>query len=218
MIDISMGKDEKAYYITNVKMKDDGENFIVFYADGHTEEQEFTAHNYNVYIYRMKHQVLDNRGAYVTTQEFVITMAILKAAKALIYSSAALFFTSGIQMPPVLRTAIIVLAILYNLGYSFKRMLEILDAYIKLTKYKSLEEFVSIMENFRIDIVDPVTGHEEDWYLFNIGDVTPTTNVEALKNWSTHMTSEYKKAESQRISELIKEKFPKRLIKNIKKA
>ena len=84
MIDISMGKDEKQYYITNVKMKDDGENFIVFYADGHTEEQEFTAHNYNVYIYRMKHQVLDNRWSYVATQNFVISMAILKAAKALI--------------------------------------------------------------------------------------------------------------------------------------
>ena len=217
MIDISMGKDEKQYYITNVKMKDDGENFIVFYADGHTEEQEFTAHNYNVYIYRMKHQVLDNRWSYVATQNFVISMAILKAAKALIYSSAALFFTSGIPMPPVLRAAIIILAILYNLGYSFKRMLEILDAYIKLGKYKSLEDFVNMMEDFRIDIIDPVTGHEEDWYLVNIGDIEPPTNIEALKNYSAHITPDYKKKESQRIAELIKEKYPKRLLKKPKK-
>ena len=218
MMDISMGKDEKPYYITNVKMKDDGENFIVFYADGHTEEQEFTAHNYNVYIYRMKHQVLDNRWTYIATQNFVASMAIVKAARTFLYSMAGLVLTSNIPMPTVLRVIIVALVMLYNAGYSFKRLLEVLDAHIKLGKYKSLEDFVNMMEDFRIDIVDPVTGHEEDWYLVNIGDIEPSTNIEALKKYSAHITPDFKKKESQRINELIKEKYPKRLLKKPKKA
>ena len=216
MMDISMGKDEKAYYITNVKMKDDGEHFIVFYADGHTVEHEFSAHNFNVYIYRMKHQILDNRWTYVATQNFIASMAVVKEFRTLMLSITGLFITSSIPMPAVLKAIITIIVVLYNVGYTFKRILEILDAYIKLGKYKSLEDFVNIMEDFRIDIIDPVTGHEEDWYLVNIGDIEPDTNIENLKLKAMTLTPEIKKEEGKRISELIKERFPKRLTKSPK--
>ena len=83
--------------------------------------------------------------------------------------------------------------------------------------FNSLEEFVDIMERLKIEITDPITGHEEDWYLINIGDIKPDTNIDNIKLMSANLTKEFKEREKERISELIKEKFPKRLVKAPKK-
>ncbi len=218
MMDISMGKDEKAYYITNVKMKDDGENFIVFYADGHTEEHEFTIHNYNVYIYRMKHQILDNRWSYKSVQQFVISLSVAKELKTLMLSITGLVLASGLPIPNLIKIIMIILVTLYNIGYSFKQLIAIVQAYIKLGMFNSLDEFVNIMEELRIDVKDPITGWDEDWYLINIGDIRPDTNIEAIKQKAKLLTTDDKKNESQKINQMIKEKFAKRLVKAPKQA
>jgi hypothetical protein len=72
------------------------------------------------------------------------------------------------------------------------------------------------MEKFRIDVIDPATLKEEDWYLFNIGDVDINTNISFLKVMSLGMTDEFKRIESERINELLKEQHEMNLAKKPK--
>ncbi len=213
MMDLSFGKDEKAYYIVNVKLNEDGKNFTVFYADGHTEEHPFLVHNYSVYIYRMKHQFLDNREKYEDTLKFVASMAIVKEAKMLLYSITGLMLMTNVNIPNALKIIMIVLLVLYNLGYALGKAVELLLIKTKLIEFAKTAEFVQMMENFRIDVIDPITGKEEDWYLFNIGDVDINSDIGILKVISMGINDEFKKEEGKRISSLFKDNYEKQLIK-----
>ena len=211
-----MGKDEKEYFVVNVKLNEDGKTFVVFYADGHQEEHPFLVHNYNVYIYRMKHQFLDNREKFDDTLKFVRSMKIVEEFKTLLVSLAALIFTTNVPIPNSLKIIIISLIALHNIRRVLEILAELLLIKIKLIESAKTAEFVNIMENFRIDVTDPITGREEDWYLFNIGDVDINSNIEILKLFSLGMSDEFKKKESERITSLLKDKHELNLVKKPK--
>ena len=218
MMDLSMGKDEKEFYVVNVKLKEDCKSFVVFFADGHTEEHPFLVHNYNVYIYRMKRQLLDKRESFEDTLKFVASMEVVKEFKTLLYSLAGIILTTNIDMHVALKTIIICLIGIYNAKKAIERLVELLLIKYKLLECAKTAEFVKIMEDFRIDATDPITGREEDWYLFNIGDIDINSNIGALKLFSMGFSDEFKKEESKRISELFKEKHEMSLIKKPKEA
>jgi hypothetical protein len=203
MMDVSLGKQEKEMYIVDVRLNEAGKSYIVTYADGRQEEQDFSVHNFCAYQYRMKQQFLDNKGKFVDTMEYMKCQEIIKEFKTILYSSAALMFMSTIPIPQVLNIIIISLLGIYNAGCAIARLFRIW-LYRKLRQgADNVEQFVREMEHFTIEVTDPNTGKKEDWYYYNISDANPYTVPEMLKYLHSIFTDEYKEAEGKRISKAL---------------
>ena len=71
----------------------------------------------------------------------------------------------------------------------------------------NVEKFVREMEHYTLDVVDPNTGKEDDWYYYNISDVNAYTDPATLEELASKFTKEYKEEESKRISANLKRNF-----------
>lgn len=54
MIDLTLNTKDRDSFITKLYLKENSNKFVVRYASGRLDEQDFTVHNFNVMLYRMK--------------------------------------------------------------------------------------------------------------------------------------------------------------------
>ena len=207
MMDVSLGKQEKEMYIMDVRLNENHKSYVVTYADGRQVEDDFSVHNFGAAQYRMKQQFLDNKGKFTDTMEFLQCQEVIREFKTIIYSMAGVVFMTGLNIPDVLHTIFLSLIGIYNAGSALASLYKIW-MFRKLSKgADNVEKFVREMEHYTLDVVDPNTGKEDDWYYYNISDVNAYTDPATLEELASKFTKEYKEEESKRISANLKRNF-----------
>ena len=206
MEDITLRKDDQKKYITKIELNDDVKSFKIKYADGHEETKEFSSvHNYNVYIHQMKEQFYRYGNNYYDFLHKQIKESIIKGLIELVLAIEAIIITSRSMDPGVLQTAILILTVLFSLGYIGRKLIEISFAGNSIGYLKDVEEFINIQEKIKVPITDPVTGKEDEWYLGNLSDINYDSNIGLYKFYATCLEDEEaKEEESARIMSLLK--------------
>ena len=213
MIDLSTSEKEKEYYVTGVEVSENGEEYILTYADGHKETRPFTIHNYNAEIYRMRDAFYSKKDSYLESLGRLKIKYQLKKVRIILLSLLGVVFTTSIELPLVAKIITYVLILLLTLVRLLHNRFTSTMIDIHILGITNTEEFISLMDKLKVDVVDPHNGGKEEWFLYNLNDVGPFTNVNLLGFIAAAMPEEIKKAEGERLSELFKEEYEKSLVK-----
>ena len=206
MEDITVRERDKKDFITKVLFDDSYKSFKVVYADGHIEEKEFTTvHNFNVYLHQMKEQFYRHEADFSKKMLEWIKDSIFKGLVELVLSIEAIILTSRLMDPGILKTAIIILTILFSLGYLGHKVKEIASAGLGLDYLNTVEKFIDIQEKIKIPVTDPKTGKEDNWYLASLSNVDLLTDISIYEHFATALQDdEIKQEQSEIFSKALK--------------
>ena len=213
MIDLSSSSIEKKCFITNVSLDGEGTSYIVTYADGHQEIHPFSVHNYNAVLHHMKEQFLNKKDRYVDQINEDTLKLIHEELVTLSYSIATIVLISGANLTDLKKLLFISIFLAIVSATSLYQMKKIREMKMKVGAVKKTEDFLKIMESFKIPVVDPNNGHEEEWYMYNLSDVSSRSNVDLIKKIADSYTPELRTKEGERLSEIFKENYEKKLRK-----
>lgn len=200
MLDFSKYSDDKDSYIKMIAIDEFFEYFKVFYASGRVEEHDFTIHNYHVYINRMEKQF--NLYKY-DFQADINKCFSDEARKNLI---ANVMIVVGILMSCSMDINLIIKIILFFLGgyiilYNLKKIIKIKEKLMELVNKAALIEILlEHKEEIALDVLDPISGNKEKWYMVDINNIGQFQSVIEFFIY----TQSYR-------SELIKEELSKDL-------
>jgi len=206
MEDLTFREKDKKDFITGIELNDDVKSFNVVYADGHKETKEFsTVHNFNVYLHQMKEQFYRYERDFTKFMHEWVKDSVIKSLVELVLSLEAIIITSRIAPDGIVKTIIIILTILFSLGYLGHKLKEIAAAGISLGYLNNVEEFISIQEKLKVPVTDPATGRKDDWYLANLSDVNIDSNIGLYKLYASSLEDdEVKEEESLRLTRILK--------------
>ncbi len=213
MIDLSSSSIEKKCYITNVSLDGDGTSYIVRYADGHQETHPFSVHNYNAVLHHMKEQFLSKKDRYIDQINEETTKLVRNELVTLTYVVASTIMFSGANTTDLEKLLGISLFLLLASGVTLYQRKKIREMRMKIGAVKKTEDFLNIMESFKIPVIDPNNGREEEWYMYNLSDVSSRSNVDLIRKIAESYTPELRMQEGERLSEIFKENYEKRLRK-----
>lgn len=205
-MDISTSLEDKKYYVVDVSLADDTDEYIVTYADGHQVKLPFTVHNFNAEIYRMRSQFLESKDKYVEAISALAAKTVNDEIKTLLFSLVGVVLTTNMDLPVVMKTILILTVVLLAIRRSLNNYSRLYLVGNSMEAVEKTEEFIEIMDRFKIEVVDPLTNKKEDWFWYNLSKIEPKTNVNALKLLSLAFTPEIKEEEGEKISKLLLER------------
>lgn len=170
MLDLSKYVDDKDSYISRVEISPDFKTFKVIYASGREEENEFSIHNYQVYLYRMEEQFKQNSIHY---KREVGGEFLKQCRSSLIWSIldiAGMIFAMGSDFaiaPKILLTFMGGLALVNNIIRVSNAVKEVR---FKGMKAAIVEAYLQHKEDFAIDVKNP-HGGDEKWYVVDVNDL-----------------------------------------------
>ncbi len=203
MIDLSSSEKEKESYVTGVELNDDCTEFITTYADGHTEKHPFSIHNYNVEIYRMVNQFNSRKNQKIELLLEKLVKLVGKKVKTMILSLIGVVFTVAVPLAGIYKIIAILLIVLYNIKLELENRKKIGEINESLSKLRNTQMCIELLENFKVDVTDPRTGRQEEWFLIDPSIFDGKVNPFAMVAMSSAMTPEVKEIEGQRISFLL---------------
>ena len=206
MEDLTFREKDRKNFITGIELNDDIKTFNVVYADGHKETKEFNSvHNFNVYLHQMKEQFYRYEKDFTQFMHEWIKSSIIKSLVELVISLESIIITSRVAPDGIIKTIIIILTILFSLGYLGHKLKEISAAGISLGYLNDVNEFITIQEKLKVPVTDPVTGRKDDWYLANLSDVNIDSNIGLYKLYASSLENdEVKEEESLRLTRILK--------------
>ncbi len=171
MIDLTLNEKDRDSFITKLYLKDGMEQFIVKYASGRLEEQDFSIHNFNVMLYKMEEQFLEYKDVYgrslVKLQGRAHARKLIEAIMAIV----GVYLTVNMAIPSFIQTMIVILLAGFTFMYqaSYSKVSNICQNHL-YTLFLA-DKFMEIKEKFKIQIHDKKTNQEEDWYLVSLSNV-----------------------------------------------
>lgn len=198
MFDLTLNKEDKDSYIVDAIMNDDG-TYTVKFASGREETYPFSIHNFQVELYRMEEQfelygkdylekIYPNGGM----RSFLLGIMIAAdIAYVKVIFDEGLNFTRG-----------------WLFGYALYMLLPRLIPHIKSRKlYKEAKKKIALMklylenkEQFKVEVVNPNNGNNEDWYLVNLANIDDFETEKDLNNYLLNLTKEEKEHQAQEMS------------------
>lgn len=171
MLDLSKYIEDKDSYISKVAISDDFKKFKVIYASGREEENDFSIHNYQVYLYRMEQQYRDNVGHYKRE----VSGEFFKEFKSsLIWSIVdviGIIFQCNLDTPAWSKMIFILLFVLAIVSNFMKVTSKLAECKYKMNKAVIVESYLANKEQFAMDVKDPASGREEKWYVLDVNDL-----------------------------------------------
>lgn len=176
MLDLSKYADNKDSYIVNLEIDKLFDKFKVTYGSGRIEEHDFSIHNYQVYINRMEQQYRDYSQDYVDelNNEFIRNVVKVLVENVIIMGGVAL--ECGLDIHLAIKIALAFLGSLvfsYNLYRVMKYKRKTLDEADKLAL---IELCIKKKEDVALDVIDPVSGRNEKWYMVDVNNVEQFNN------------------------------------------
>ena len=195
MLDLTLKKEDKDSYITNVKYNEDG-TYTVTYASGREETNPFSVHNYQVELFRMERQFNEYNEEYVQRiwnngpiRAFLLGTLLIADAFYISY-----ICDSGPNVFNILLLSLMVL----------QQVPRFIDFFIGLKKYlfakkkvEVIKEYLGNKNQFSVPVEDK-NGREEDWYLVDLGNIDQFEDVKSLNDYVLTLTPEVR--EEQGIS------------------
>ena len=202
MFDLTLNEEDKDSYIVDVVMNDNG-TYTVFFASGREETYPFNIHNFQVELYRMEEQfslygkdylekVYPNGGI---RSSLLAMMLVADVAYLKLILDEGINFARG-----------------WCLGYALYMLITRLVPHLKSRKlYIEAKRKIALiklyLENknkFKIDVINPHTGKEDEWYLVDMANIDEFQNVEDLNNYMLKLTDEEKRKQSDEMTLYLK--------------
>ena len=202
MIDLTLKKEDKDSYITNVILNEN-HTYTVTYASGREETSPFSIHNYQVELYRMENSFKEHGDEYVKR---IWNNGPIRA-----YILGLLLVADGLYISTIVKNGANVFNIIFLGLMLLQQVPRFIEFFVGLKKYllakKKVELYKTYLENknqFRIPVKDS-NGRDEDWYLVDLANIDLFENVKELNDYLLTLTPSVK--EEQGIS--LTKKFSK---------
>ena len=202
MFDLTLKEEEKDSYIVDVVMNDDG-TYTVSFARGRKETYPFNIHNFQVELYRMEEQfslygkdylekVYPNGGI---RSSLLAMMLVADVAYLKFILDEGINFARG-----------------WCLGYALYMLITRLVPHLKSRKlYVEAKRKIALiklyLENksqFKIDVINPHTGKDDEWYLVDMASIDTFKNEDELKTYLNNLTEEVKMQKSEEMTLRLK--------------
>ena len=198
MFDLTLDKEDKDNYIVDVHVNDDG-TYTVRFASGREETFEFSIHNFKVELYRMEEQFEKYGKDYL---KYVYPAGKFRTALL-----GILLVVDIISLKNLLEDGFSFAGV-WCLAYGLYVLLGRGIPHIKQRKlYVEAKKKLAILkkyfenrEEFKVQVIDPNTNREEDWYLVDLGNIDQFANVKEYDEYVSSLTPEKKSEESQKLS------------------
>lgn len=207
MIDITLKDEEKDSFITRVYLKEGSDKYVICYASGRQEEVLFSIPNLNESFLKMEQQFLEHKDSFIDSSLQTARRANLNKLIEAFVAVGALFITSVIDIPMLLKVLIIMISALFTLCFQQQQSALVADIENNLRVVSTAEEFLKRKNDFIIKVTDPMTNLEEDWYLLTLSDIESLYNPEMIKQLADTITPEMKKEESMLTVETLKKRM-----------
>ena len=202
MIDLTLNDKDRDGFITQLFLKENTDKFIVKYASGRLEEQDFSIHNFNQTLYLMEEQFLKYREAYVKNNLRIQSKIQAKKLVEALIAILGIVVTVNMPIPEIVQGIIVGILALYTFLYQVEASHIIDYGRASIETVKTADKFLQMKDDFKITITDPKTGEDEDWYLVTLAGIERICGLGHLKFLSEMLTDEIKneeRAETERI-------------------
>ena len=198
MFDFTLREEDKDTYIVDVHMNDNGTYTVVF-ASGREETFEFSIHNFQVELYRMEDQFEQfSKGyldrVYPAGKKRTALLGMVLVVDAMVFKNMLEegFTFSGVW------------CLIYGLYVVLSRgipQLKQRQLYVEAKKKLAiLKRYFEDRDKFKVQVVNPYTGSEENWYLVDLANIDQFKSVKEYDDYLSRMTPEKKEEEAQKLS------------------
>lgn len=189
MIDLTLKKEDKDSYITNLRLNEE-HTYTVTYASGREETCPFSIHNYQVELYRMENSLKEYGDEYVKR---IWNNGPMRA-----YILGLLLVADGLYISTIVKNGANVFNIIFLGLIILQQVPRFIEFFVGLRKHllakKKVELYNIYLENkdqFKIPVKD-YNGRDEDWYLVDLGNIDQFDDVKALNDYLLSLTPSVK--------------------------
>lgn len=207
MINMALNDKDKEDYIIGVSFLELGEKLKIIYADEHVEIEDFSLLRLNEIWRKMERQFETYKDTYCKVCYERSLKAILKSLGEAILAIGAVYFTTNLDMPLILKGLIIIFIAFSSIYYQRIWSLENKISNYMINKVNIIEEFINNKDKFKIRIVNPQDGLEYDWYLLTLSGIDEITDVRTLNLIGKSLTTEVKEDEKKNTERFLSKKM-----------
>ena len=184
MIDLTLNKEDKNKFITNVLMAVTGECFFIVYADGSFEKKDFNIESYNEVLLQMEREYFQYKEAYIKQLNHRRLINSIKIITVDLISIISFYFSLSIDVEDLLKIALSFLIAITGI-FIHQQINERLQEISDETAILSLmEEFIKRKEEFALDVVDKETGENKKWYVVNLSNIYKIASPSTLNRYT----------------------------------
>lgn len=180
MLDFSKYAEDKDSYIVSIAIDELFDRFKVTYASGKVEEHDFSIHNYQVYILRMEEQYRLYKNDYEKDLNEQFTEEVKKCVITNVVTMMGIAITCGFDIHLAIKILLAFvgsLFVIYNLNKVANKRKEIMT---EADKAAMVEVLIQHKKDIELNVVDPVTGREEKWYMVDVNNIEQFTSAYEL--------------------------------------
>lgn len=198
MFDLTLKNDDKDSYIVDVHMNDDG-TYTVKFASGREEDFEFSIHNFQVELYRMEEQFNNYEKGYLDRVYPAGKMRTALLGMLLVVDIMAFknMLEEGFTFSGVWCLAYGMYVLLSRGIPQLKQRKLYVEAKKKIAV---LKKYFENREELKVQVVNPYTEKEEDWYLIDLGNIDQFDDVKDYDEYVSGLTPERKREEARTLS------------------
>lgn len=207
MIDLTLNTKDRDSFITKLYLKENSNKFIVRYASGRLDEQDFTVHNFNVMLYRMEEQFLEFKNDYIRNNLRIQGKYQLKKLVEALLAILGVYVTANLPIPGIIQGILIGILAIYSFLYQVEASRVIDYGRATLGIVNLADKFMEMKDKFKIKITDPKSGEEEDWYLITLSGIEQIDGLEHLNFLEDILTDETKELERQKTEDVLENRM-----------
>ena len=207
MIDITKNAEDKDKFILGVALKDDENKYVIKYASGRSENCDFTVSSLNQVLGLMEEQYLEYRDDYIKEILKENKRATMKQLIEALLAILGVYLSASMPLPNILKILIICVLVVSSMCYQKEQSEKVDYNRYAAGVILSADEFLKMKDNFKVRIVDPNTGLEEDWYLLTLSDIQAIVDPKLVGKIAKTITPDMKEEEEHNTTEILEKRM-----------
>ena len=207
MIDITKNAEDKDKFILGVALKDDENKYVIKYASGRSENCDFTVSSLNHVLSLMEKQYLEYRDDYIKEILKENKRATMKQLIEALLAILGVYLSASMPLPNILKILIICVLVVSSICYQKEQSEKVDYNRYAAGVILSADEFLKMKDNFKVRIVDPNTGLEEDWYLLTLSDIQAIVDPKLVGKIAKTITPDMKEEEEHNTTEILEKRM-----------
>lgn len=207
MIDITKNTEDKDKFILGVALKDDENKYVIKYASGRSENCDFTVSSLNQVLGLMEEQYLEYRDDYIKEILKENKRATMKQLIEALLAILGVYLSASMPLPNILKILIICVLVVSSMCYQKEQSEKVDYNRYAAGVILSADEFLKMKDNFKVRIVDPNTGLEEDWYLLTLSDIQAIVDPKLVGKIAKTITPDMKEEEEHNTTEILEKRM-----------
>lgn len=207
MIDITKNAEDKDKFILGVALKEDENKYVIKYASGRSENCDFTVSSLNQVLGLMEEQYLEYRDDYIKEILKENKRATMKQLIEALLAILGVYLSASMPLPNILKILIICVLVVSSICYQKEQSEKVDYNRYAAGVILSADEFLKMKDNFKVRIVDPNTGLEEDWYLLTLSDIQAIVDPKLVGKTAKTITPDMKEEEERNTTEILEKRM-----------